>query len=70
MGETHSTPISFTFSGSVRVEASIGASEWRTSLFPSKARGTYILPVMRRIREREGIATGDMAEVTLRLVPD
>jgi hypothetical protein len=31
--------------GSVRVEVTIGASTWRTSLFPDGRRGTYVLPV-------------------------
>lgn len=54
--------------GSVRVSASIGASVWQTSIFPSKEFGTYLLPVKRSIRDREQISTGDTVEVTVRLV--
>lgn len=54
--------------GSVRVAAGIGATEWNTSLFPSKEHGTYILPIKRAVRDQEEVDTGDTVEVTLRLV--
>jgi hypothetical protein len=31
--------------GSVRVEVTVGTSTWRTSVFPSGERKTYVLPV-------------------------
>ena len=40
--------------GGVRVEATIGASTWRTSIFP-QAGGVYVLALKRAVREREGI---------------
>lgn len=40
--------------GGVRVEATIGSSTWRTSIFP-QAGGVYILALKRAVREREGI---------------
>ena len=51
--------------GSVRVRAAIGGSTWRTSVFPSKEHGGYILPVKAAVRAREGLAAGDRAAVTL-----
>ncbi len=39
--------------GSVRVEATVGGSTWRTSIFPSDA--TYILPIKKAVREAEGL---------------
>jgi hypothetical protein len=51
--------------GSVRVEVRVGASTWRTSLFPSKRDGTYLLPLKRAIRDAEGIADGSTVEVAL-----
>ena len=56
--------------GSVRVAARIGQSEWNTSLFPSRADRSYVLPVKRAIREREGIDVGDTVQVTIRLAED
>lgn len=40
--------------GGVRVEATIGSSTWRTSIFP-QAGGVYVLALKRAVREREGI---------------
>ena len=54
--------------GSVRVACHIGSTEWKTSIFPSKEFGSYVLPVKRSVREREKIATGDTAEVSIRIV--
>lgn len=52
----------------VRVEVTIGASTWRTSLFPDGRRGTYVLPVKRAVRTAEGLAAGSPADVELRLL--
>jgi hypothetical protein len=54
--------------GSVRVEARIGSTEWKTSLFPSKEFGTYLLPVKRSVRDREQVDTGDTVTVTVRII--
>ena len=53
--------------GSVRVEAKIGKSVWKTSLFPSKQQGSYILPVKAGVRQAEVLAPGKAATVTLRV---
>ena len=52
--------------GSIPVEVSIGGSVWQTLLFPDKAAGSFLLPIKRAIRDREGIKPGDVAEVTPR----
>jgi hypothetical protein len=51
--------------GSVPVLVRIGATTWRTSVFPDVARGTYVLPVKKAVRRAEGLAEGDVAEVHL-----
>lgn len=51
--------------GSVRVEVRIGGSTWRTSVFPSSAESTYVLPVKRAVRTAEGLDVGDDAVVGL-----
>lgn len=56
--------------GSVRVEARIGGSVWRTSVFPQQASGSFLLPVKRAIRTAEGLDEGDPCEVVLRLVDE
>lgn len=54
--------------GSVRVEVTVGGSVWRTSLFPSKEEGAYVLPVKKAVRTAEGLDDGTEAEVGIRLV--
>lgn len=56
--------------GSVKVAATIGATSWRTSVFPYKEGdiNSYILPVKREVREKTGLGEGDMAEVSLSLI--
>ena len=51
--------------GSVRVEATIGATTWRTSVFPEKATGAFVLPVKKPVRRAEDIDDGDQVEVSL-----
>jgi hypothetical protein len=54
--------------GSVRVEVAIGGTTWRTSIFPSKADGTYVLPLKQAVRAAEGLGDGSRTEITLSLV--
>jgi Domain of unknown function (DUF1905) len=55
--------------GSVRVEVTVGATTWRTSLFPDAKRKTYVLPLKKPVRVAEGLAAGSTAFVELRIVP-
>lgn len=54
--------------GSVRVEASVGATTWRTSVFPSAEQRTFVLPVKRAVRRAEGVDVGDTLGVRLRVL--
>lgn len=54
--------------GSVRVEVTVGGSTWRTSVFPSAERKTFVLPVKKAVRIAEGVDEGGSCEVRLRLV--
>ncbi|WP_400997162.1 DUF1905 domain-containing protein [Agromyces sp. GXQ0307] len=49
--------------GSVRVSATIGATTWRTSIFPGARR--YALPLKRAVRDAEGIEPGEPVDVHL-----
>ncbi|MFI8632297.1 DUF1905 domain-containing protein [Microbacterium sp. NPDC077663] len=51
--------------GSIPVLVSVGSSSWRTSIFPDAARGVYVLPLKRSVREREGISEGDTVRARL-----
>ena len=39
--------------GSVRVSVTVGATTWRTSVFPDRRSGTYLLPMKRSVRDAE-----------------
>lgn len=53
--------------GSVPVEVTIGATIWRTSLFPDKEKNSFLLPLKKEVREKERLTEGVSAEVTLAL---
>jgi hypothetical protein len=54
--------------GSLRVEAQIGATTWRTSIFPDTKRATYVLPLKKSVRTKEALTNGEMTEVTLQVI--
>lgn len=51
--------------GSVRVEVTLGPTTWRTSVFPDKESGSYVLPVKKAVRSSAAVGAGD--EVSVRL---
>lgn len=53
--------------GSVYVHATIGGTTWRTSLFPSKQVGGWLLPLKAAVRKAEKIVEGTAIEAVLRL---
>jgi hypothetical protein len=54
--------------GSVRVQARIGLSTWKTSIFPDSKRKAYVLPVKRAVRKAQGLQPGDTATVSVELI--
>ncbi|WP_324074637.1 MAG: DUF1905 domain-containing protein [Erythrobacter sp.] len=53
--------------GSVYVAVTIGSTTWRTSLFPSKQAGGWLLPLKAAVRKAEKIAEGTVVEAELSL---
>ena len=53
--------------GSVRVHASIGVTNFATSLFPDKATQSYHLPIKASVRKAERLNVGDQFQVRIRL---
>lgn len=51
--------------GSVRVEATLGATTWATSIFPDAKAGSYLLPVKREVRDAERVSDGARVKVGL-----
>ena len=56
--------------GSIRVEVQVGGSVWRTSIFPDKSSGSYVLPVRKSVRRAEDLEVGDRVHVRLEVVTD
>lgn len=54
--------------GSLPVEVNIGNTTWKTSIFPDKKSGTYLLPLKGKVREQEHIAANDAVNVVIRIV--
>jgi len=67
--EIEDSPVDRGGFGSVRVRVQVGSTSWATSVFPDKARGTYLLPVKKQVRDRERLAEGDVVSVTLSTAP-
>lgn len=51
--------------GMIPVTASIGATTWRTALFPKD--GCYVLPVKAAVRKAEALDVGDVVTARLEL---
>ena len=54
--------------GSVRVEATLGGTTWRTSIFPDRKSGAFLLPLKADVRAREGVGGGDTVSVTVEVL--
>ncbi len=54
--------------GSVRVEVETGKTKWKTSIFPDKKQGAYILPIKASVRKRENIIAGDTVVINLSII--
>ena len=54
--------------GSIRVIATVGRTSWKTSIFPDKKRGGYLLPLKSAVRTKEKIELGNTVAVTIELL--
>lgn len=45
--------------GSLPVEVKLGDTTWKTSVFPDRKSGTYLLPLKAIVRRKEGVEAGD-----------
>ncbi len=54
--------------GSVRVMVQVGDSRWKTSVFPDKKLGCYVLPVKKAIRKAENVEVGDVIDIDLEVI--
>ncbi len=54
--------------GSMPVSAGIGDTVWKTSLFPDRRLGTFLLPVKADVRRRQGLRVGDSVRATIEVL--
>lgn len=53
--------------GSIPVLVTVGKTAWKTSIFPEKG-GTYLLPLKKDVRKKEGIAIGKDITISLEVI--
>lgn len=53
--------------GSIRVTVTLGTTKWKTSIFPDRHSGSYVLPLKAQVRRAEGIDAGDTVKFTLEI---
>ena len=56
------------FFGSMGVSAGIGDTVWKTSLFPDRRLGTFLLPIKADVRRRQGLRVGDSVRATIEVL--
>ena len=54
--------------GSVRVEVTVGATTWNTSVFPDTKSESFVLPVKKAVRTAEDLDDGSPVAVVLALI--
>ncbi len=54
--------------GSYKVEVSVGATTWRTSVFPDNRSEGFVLPVKKAVRAAESLGVGDVVRVRLEVL--
>ncbi len=53
--------------GSLPVIATVGKTSWKTSIFPDKKAGGYLLPLKADVRKKEGILAEDTISLLLEI---
>lgn len=53
--------------GSLPVIATIGKTSWKTSIFPDKKAGAYLLPLKADVRKKENICENDIVTFSLKI---
>lgn len=51
--------------GFIKVDVSLGKSQWSTALFPHKDSEGYLLSIKQNIRKKENIWEGDIIKVSI-----
>jgi len=54
--------------GSLPVAVTIGKTSWKTSIFPDRKSGKYILPIKSKVRTAEQVFEGDTVLVKINIL--
>ncbi len=54
--------------GSLPVTVSIGATTWKTSIFPDTKVGAYLLPLKKKVRKAEQFEAGDTITYSIEIL--
>lgn len=54
--------------GSLPVNVTVGKTRWKTSIFPDRKAGAYLLPLKTDVREKEKIKSGDTIAFLIELI--
>lgn len=54
--------------GSLRVQVISAEAEWKTSIFPDKKTGSYLLPIKAQIRKQLDWQAGTSRQIALRII--
>jgi hypothetical protein len=54
--------------GSLPVSVTVGSTSWKTSIFPDKKAGAYLLPIKAEVRKREGIAADSQVSLLIEIL--
>lgn len=54
--------------GSLSVQVTLGKTSWKTSIFPDKKSGAYLLPLKSDIRKKENLHSGDTVRFLLEIL--
>jgi len=55
--------------GSIPVNVQVGKSRWKTSIFPDKQSGSFVLPLKAQVRLAEAVHQGDRLPVEIVVRP-
>jgi len=53
--------------GSIPVVVTVVDTSWKTSIFPEKKSGTYLLPLKAQVRKKEGITYGEKLSYSIEI---
>lgn len=54
--------------GSLPVSITIGNTTWKSSIFPDKKAGAYLLPLKSAVRKAENLKSGQTVEINIQIL--